>query len=113
MERTRLLPHHRVVLPLSPPPTAYPICFPSLALIVLPYRTRFDEKSGLAVLLRGFAATEVAGMAEVVARIAGGMSRYFETTPGKMNYLTSYFYLIMGGFMIVCAGSLFFLIQQG
>ena len=51
--------------------------------------------------------------AEVVARIAGGMSRYFETTPGKMNYLTSYFYLIMGGFMIVCAGSLFFLIQQG
>ena len=51
--------------------------------------------------------------AEVVARIAGGMNRYFETTPGKMNYLTSYFYLIMGGFMVVCAGSMFLLSQKG
>ncbi len=51
--------------------------------------------------------------AGVVARIAGGMNQYFKTTPGKMNYLTSYFYLIMGGFMIVCAVSMFLLSQRG
>jgi hypothetical protein len=37
---------------------------------------------------------------EAVKQIAHGMSTYFQSTPGKMNYLTSYFYLIVGVFMI-------------
>ncbi len=37
---------------------------------------------------------------EVVKQIAHGMTKYFQCTPGKMNYLTSYFYLIIGAFMI-------------
>jgi hypothetical protein len=37
---------------------------------------------------------------EVVKQIAHGMTKYFQCTPGKMNYLTSYFYLIIGVFMI-------------
>ena len=41
------------------------------------------------------------------------MNQYFKTTPGKMNYLTSYFYLIMGGFMIVCAIGMFLLTKKG
>ena len=51
--------------------------------------------------------------AHVVAKIVGGMNQYFKTTPGKMNYLTSYFYLIMGGFMIVCAIGMFLLTKKG
>ena len=37
---------------------------------------------------------------DIVRKIAEGMSKYFQSTPGKMNYMTSYFYLIMGAFMI-------------
>ena len=37
---------------------------------------------------------------EAVKQIAHGMTKYFQSTPGKMNYLTSYFYLIIGVFMI-------------
>ena len=47
--------------------------------------------------------------AAVVAKIAAGMNQYFQTTTGKMNYLTSYFYLTMGGFMIACAIGMFLL----
>ncbi len=36
----------------------------------------------------------------VVRKITHGMATYFQNTPGKMNYMTSYFYLIIGGFMI-------------
>jgi len=35
-----------------------------------------------------------------IAEIAKGMNDYFKKTPGKMNYLTSYFYLIIGVFLI-------------
>ena len=35
-----------------------------------------------------------------VRQIAQGMTKYFENTPGGMNFITSYFYLIMGAFMI-------------
>ena len=37
---------------------------------------------------------------DTVRKIAKGMTKYFENTPGRMNYMTSYFYLIMGVFMI-------------
>jgi hypothetical protein len=40
------------------------------------------------------------GSTDAVNQIAQGMNAYFQTTPGKMNYLTSYFYLIIGCFMI-------------
>ena len=35
-----------------------------------------------------------------VRQIAKGMTKYFENTTGRMNFMTSYFYLIMGVFMI-------------
>lgn len=38
---------------------------------------------------------------EAVQQIAKGMTTYFQRTPGKMNYMTSYFYLIIGAFMVV------------
>jgi len=38
--------------------------------------------------------------AAAVAKIAAGMNQYFKTSAGKMNYVTSYFYLIIGAFMI-------------
>lgn len=50
--------------------------------------------------------------AYVVSKIAEGMNHYFKTTPGKMNYLVSYFYLIMGGFMIACAIGTFLLTKK-
>ena len=37
---------------------------------------------------------------DVVRKIAAGMIKYFNDTPGKMNQITSYFYLISGAFMI-------------
>ncbi len=42
--------------------------------------------------------------AKLVAQLAHGMNEYFKTHTGKMNYMTSYFYLIMGAFMIAVAG---------
>ena len=42
--------------------------------------------------------------AKLVAQLADGMKEYFKTNTGKMNYTTSYFYLIMGAFMIAVAG---------
>jgi hypothetical protein len=41
---------YRLFAARRPPSAAYPTCYPPLALIVLTYRTKFDEKSGLAVL---------------------------------------------------------------
>ena len=35
-----------------------------------------------------------------VRQIAEGMIKYFQSTPGIMNFTTSYFYLIIGAFMI-------------
>ena len=37
---------------------------------------------------------------DTVKRIAQGMTKYFESTAGKMNFLTSYLYLIIGLFMV-------------
>jgi hypothetical protein len=37
------------------------------------------------------------------------MTAYFQSTPGKINYTTSYFYLIMGAFMIAMTVWLFLL----
>ena len=37
---------------------------------------------------------------ETVRQIAKGMTKYFQSTPGKMNFMTSYLYLIIGAFMI-------------
>ena len=37
---------------------------------------------------------------DTVKQIANGMAKYFESTPGKMNFMTSYFYLIIGVFMV-------------
>jgi ABC-type multidrug transport system fused ATPase/permease subunit len=37
---------------------------------------------------------------ETVKQIAKGMTTYFQRTPGKMNYMTSYFYLVIGAFMV-------------
>ena len=37
---------------------------------------------------------------DLVRKISEGMTKYFQSTPGKMNQLTSYFYLIIGAFMI-------------
>lgn len=47
------------------------------------------------------------GSAKSVQKISNGMAAYFNDTAGKMNYLTSYFYLIMGGFMVLMAILLF------
>ena len=37
---------------------------------------------------------------DTVKQIANGMTKHFESTPGKMNFMTSYFYLIIGLFMV-------------
>jgi len=37
---------------------------------------------------------------DTLIQIADGMTKYFQSTPGKMNYITSYFYLIMGAFTV-------------
>jgi hypothetical protein len=37
---------------------------------------------------------------DTVKQIAIGMTRYFESTPGKMNFMTSYLYLIIGVFIV-------------
>ena len=37
---------------------------------------------------------------DTVKQIANGMTKYFDITPGKMNFLTSYLYLIIGLFMV-------------
>lgn len=47
------------------------------------------------------------GSNEIVRKIAEGMSKYFQSTPGKMNFVTSYFYLIMGAIMIAMSVSMF------
>jgi len=52
------------------------------------------------------------GSGELVTKLASGMNDYFKTTPGKMNYMISYFYLIIGGFMIVISSMLFFLMKK-
>jgi hypothetical protein len=44
---------------------------------------------------------------QTVDKIARGMNDYFSQSSGKMNFLSSYLYLIMGGAMIVVAISLF------
>jgi ABC-type multidrug transport system fused ATPase/permease subunit len=46
---------------------------------------------------------------DTVRQIANGMTKYFQSSPGKMNYLTSYFYLIAGFFMVAVSVWLFFL----
>jgi len=45
--------------------------------------------------------------ADTVAQIARGMNQYFKKSPGKMNYLMSYFYLIIGGLMLAVAIGIF------
>ena len=40
------------------------------------------------------------GSGDLVKKLADGMNAYFRATPGAMNYLISYFYLIMGCFMV-------------
>lgn len=47
-----------------------------------------------------------------VTGIANGMTQYFRKSTGKMNYLTSYFYLIMGLFMIILAIGMFTLTRK-
>ncbi|NBZ95230.1 MAG: hypothetical protein EBR40_02165 [Proteobacteria bacterium] len=37
---------------------------------------------------------------ETVKEIAKEMTKYFRSTPGKMNFMTSYLYLIIGAFMV-------------
>ena len=44
---------------------------------------------------------------DMVRQIADGMTKYFQAQSGKMNYVTSYFYLIMGVFMIAMSIWLF------
>ena len=44
---------------------------------------------------------------DIVRKIAGGMSKYFQSTRGKMNYMTSYFYLIIGVLMIAMSAWIF------
>lgn len=51
--------------------------------------------------------------ADVVGRLAAGMRQYFATTPGKMNYITSYFYLIVGLLTLGCAIGLLMLPKFG
>jgi len=46
---------------------------------------------------------------DTVRQIANGMTKYFQSNPGKMNYLTSYFYLLIGSFMVAMSVWLFFL----
>ena len=53
------------------------------------------------------------GSNELLGKIAAGMDGFFKTTPGKMNYMISWFYLVMGGFMVVLATALFFLMNKG
>jgi hypothetical protein len=50
--------------------------------------------------------------AGTVTRIAHGMNLYFKKATGKMNYLTSYFNLIMGSFLIILAIDLFVLARK-
>ena len=40
------------------------------------------------------------GSNDTVKQIANGMTKYFKNTPGKMNYMTSYFYLFIGAAMV-------------
>jgi hypothetical protein len=40
------------------------------------------------------------GSSDLVKQLAEGMNTYFRATPGAMNYVISYFYLIMGCFMV-------------
>ncbi|MFM7858199.1 MAG: hypothetical protein ACKO96_41345, partial [Flammeovirgaceae bacterium] len=47
------------------------------------------------------------GSDEVVRQIAIGMKQYFQGTPGKMNYMTSYLYLVLGLFMIAMSVCMF------
>ena len=44
---------------------------------------------------------------DAVRQIADGMTKYFQSTPGKMNYITSYLYLIVGVFLIAMAAWMF------
>jgi hypothetical protein len=46
------------------------------------------------------------GSNEIVRKIAEGMSKYFQSTPGKMNFVTSYFYLIIGAITIAISVSM-------
>jgi len=46
---------------------------------------------------------------DTVRQIANGMTKYFQSSPGKMNYLTSYFYLLIGSFMVAMSVWFFFL----
>ena len=42
-----------------------------------------------------------------VKNVVKALDRGFATTPGKMNYITAYLYLVLGVFIILCAGSIF------
>ena len=44
---------------------------------------------------------------DTTKQIAQGMTKYFESTAGKMNFVTSYLYLIIGLFMIAMSVWLF------
>jgi hypothetical protein len=44
---------------------------------------------------------------DAVRQIADGMTKYFQSTPGKMNYITSYLYLIVGVFLIAMSAWMF------
>ena len=44
---------------------------------------------------------------DAVRQIADGMTKYFQCTPGKMNYITSYLYLIVGVFLIAMSAWMF------
>jgi hypothetical protein len=48
---------------------------------------------------------------ETVKQIAAEMQKYFKNTPGKMNYLSSYFFLFMGICLVTTSIFLFTLMS--
>jgi hypothetical protein len=75
-----------------------------------------ESGEALQVSVQGWIGTaQIKGAAktskETVRQVAAGMDVYFATHPGRMNFLTSYLYLIMGLFMLALAGFLIYLLS--
>ena len=68
-------------------------------------RLKIKETGEMQVAIQGWIGTAQLkatgkGSKDTVRQIAHGMTKHFNSTPGKMNYMTSYFYLIIGAFMV-------------
>ena len=69
-----------------------------------PHRWRIRETGEVVLVASGTLKPYNRQSAKLVDQLAHGMKEYFKTHTGKMDYTTSYFYLIMGAVMIAVAG---------